>query len=136
MLHYSKIIDDINEDTAYFHSSMYKEIMGELRRSSCIRDKRLAIVKISAGGYSIYRKFSSISKSGFNGDSVALTYSSIRMLTDKSVSALLGGKVTVSKSNRHLFFWNHPFHATRVSYRLGLVSIVLGLLSIGISLIF
>ena len=48
---------------------------------------------------------------------------------------LVGGDVVVSKGSCFMYYWNHPFHATRISMRLGVVSILLALISIVIALL-
>ena len=40
-----------------------------------------------------------------------------------------------SKTNFLRFYWNHPFHATKISMRIGLISIILGVLSLITSII-
>jgi hypothetical protein len=40
-----------------------------------------------------------------------------------------------SKTNFLRFYWNYPFHATKISMRIGIISIILGVLSLITSII-
>lgn len=102
--------------------------------------KRLSVVKITPenGGYAIYRKYvyNPYFKSIRNCQ-VALNPASIREMCGKgqSNSDLVGRDVAVSKGSCFMYYWNHPFHATRISMRLGVASILLALISIVIALL-
>lgn len=132
--------DESQEDSVYMTPNSYQSVFGENRKNSSRRMKRLSVVKITPenGGYAIYRKyvynpyFKSISNC-----QVALNPASIREMCGKgqSNSDLVGKEVVVSKGSYFMFYWNHPFHATRISMRLGVVSILLALISIVIALL-
>ena len=76
---------------------------------------------------------------GLQDNRVGLTSESIRILFDdlKDVSK---EEIKISKGNMWdmiLFYWNHPFHATRISFKVGLpallisvISLIIGILSI------
>jgi hypothetical protein len=34
-----------------------------------------------------------------------------------------------------MFYWDHPFHATRISFKTGILSLIIGVISIFISVI-
>lgn len=132
--------DKSQEDAVYMNSHSYNSVFGENRRDSSRRMKRLSIVKITPkdGGYPIYRKY--VCNPYFKSleeNQVALNPASIREMCGKgqSNSDLVGKKVVVSKGSCFMYYWNHPFHATRISMRLGVASILLALISIVIALI-
>ena len=118
---------------AYFTTHVYKDFFGKNRKSDKDDNKKLAIVKISANGKSIYRSYRSCTTEGFNKDSVALSPESIRLLTDKNGEN--PKTVTISKGCRLPFYYNHPDNAIRLSFKLGAISIIMGIVSILISAI-
>ena len=117
---------------AVFQSNVYSEIFGFTRKRSNTDKKRLSIVKISANGESIHRAFKSEAVDGIKKDMVGLSPNSIRLLSDKN------GKnpteVEVEMGGMFPFYWEHPDKAIRISFKLGLCSLVLGLISIVISI--
>ena len=95
--------------------------------------KRLPVVKITFNNKSIYRRYyGSSSLSGT--EKAALNYSSLYELVDDSLAEIKGQTVQISKGRRFPYYWNHPFHATRVSFRLGLISISIAVVSLLLSL--
>lgn len=132
--------DKSQEDSVYMSSKSYNSVFGNTRRDSSRRMKRLSVVKITPkdGGYPIYRKY--VCNPYFKSlkeNQVALNPASIREMCGegKSNSNLVGGEVVVSKGSCFMYYWNHPFHATRISMRLGVASILLALISIVIALL-
>lgn len=128
------------EDSVYMTPNSYQSVFGESRKDASRRMKRLSVVKISpkSGGYTIYRKY--VFNPSFKlleDGNVALNPASIREMCGKgqSNSDLVGGDVVVSKGCCFMYYWNHPFHATRVSMRLGVVSVLLAVISIIIALL-
>ena len=125
-------------DVALFCSSAYRDIFGRARKNDCKRRKLISLVKITFEGNVIFRQYRyDQSIKGINSGYVGLTPESIRLLTEDNKRVL--GKeasVNVSKSNNyHMFYWNHPFHATRISYRIGLFALFLSILSIIITIV-
>lgn len=118
------------DDVALFHSSEYAKIFGEKRAESCDEQKLLSVVKITCGGKSIHRAYRCSPKLG--KDEVALSANSQRLLFDKVENA---EEVTISKGSKFRYFWDHPFHATRISMRFGVYSVALAIVSIIISVI-
>lgn len=66
---------------------------------------------------------------------VVLHPASIRELTLNENSDIVGKTVEVGRGNCFCYFWNHPFHATRISMKLGVFSILLAIASILITII-
>ena len=118
------------DDVALFHSKEYAKIFGEKRAESCDEQKLLSVVKITYGGKSIHRAYRCSPK--LRKDEVALSANSQRLLFGKNDNA---GEVTITKGSKFLYFWNHPFHATRISMRLGVVSVALAIFSIVLAVI-
>ena len=83
----------------------------------------------------IYRLCCAESAQEFTNDYIALTIGSIAKLGVKKELQNKSTFVEISMSWWLPFFWYHPFHATRISMRLGILSIVLGLISIFISIL-
>lgn len=112
----------------YLTSHLYEEIFGKSKKSSSNCQKQLSIVKISANGQSIHRAYKSTSAANFTKNYAALTTKSISFLTDSNGHETQ--VVTLSKGSCFLFYWSHPDIAIRLSFKLGLLSVILGLLSI------
>ena len=126
------IIDQ--EDVAYLSPQSFKKIFGKTRGKSSRRNKRLAVIKIRypKTGKSIYRRYVYSQKfHGVTNNIIVLNPASIRELGENS--EVVGHNVEVSKGCTFKYYWYHPFHATRISMKLGIYSISLGLLSILIS---
>lgn len=85
---------------------------------------------------SIYRKYQYTPDfKGIKEDMIALHPASIRELVKEDNSEIVGKTVVVSRGNRFCYFWRHPYHATRISMKLGVPSIVLALISIIVTVI-
>ena len=126
------------EDAAYLSSGAYEKIFGRKRSKVGRCRKTLSVVKIynPESGLSIYRKYQyNPDFKGINDDMVALHPASIRELVKEDNSEIVGKIVEVSKGNRFCYFWLHPYHATRISMKLGVFSIVLAIFSIIITII-
>lgn len=117
-------------DSVILHKDIYKEIFGKTKSTSDIESKLLSVVKITFNGKSIHRRFCTISsmKKGY----AALSCDSLLML-DSNISAIKN--VQFSKGSKFCYYWNHPFHATRISMRIGTISIAMAIFSILITLL-
>ena len=118
------------DDVAFLNNRTYSAIFGETRADSSIEKKLLSVVKIKYGCRSIYRAYRC--SANMTKNTVALTQNSQRLLFGSLTNA---DDVTISKGSKFIYFWNHPFHATRISMRLGVVPVVFAILSIIITLI-
>lgn len=91
------------------------------------------IVKITnnSNRKSIYRKPSA--GRGLSKEDIALSYESINQLEAEI------GKVDLTIStccfSRFKFYWNNPYYAIRISMKLGLLSILLGIISLIIAFV-
>ena len=83
----------------------------------------------------IYRLCCAESAQQFTNDYIALTIGSIAKLGVKKELQDKSPLVEITRSWWLPFFWYHSFHATRISMRLGILSIVLGLIGIFISIL-
>jgi hypothetical protein len=115
------------------NSSAYQEVFRKTRNRSNKMKKRLAVVKITANGAAIHRSFRAESAEGFTKNYVGLTPSSLRLLNDKDGKE--PEQVTVMKGCYFLFYWSHPDKAIRISFKLGLLGVLLGLSSFMVSVI-
>jgi hypothetical protein len=70
---------------------------------------------------------------GLDADEAIVTWQTLREIIGSSKESEIGydvDLVPVSKSiGTHFLFWNHPDDIARVSYKLGLFSILLGLVA-------
>lgn len=130
------IRDESLEDSVYMSSSSYTMIFNKKRSDDSSSRRRLAVVKITypQTHRSIYRKYVFCPDySGITDNNLALHPSSIRELGDNKT--IVGKDVEVSRGSVFLYFWKHPFHATRISTKLGFLSILLALISIAITVV-
>ena len=127
------------EDTAYFSPRAYLNIFCKTRTKVCRCKKRLSVVRITnpEKGVSIYRKYEYSPRfEGIGDNDVVLNPASIRELAGgEDNSSIVGKEVCVRPGCRLAYYWNHPFHATRISTKLGCFSILLTIVSFVIGLV-
>lgn len=115
------------DEYVILQSSMYEKIFGEKKVNASKSNKRLSIVKICYEGESIHRAYLSASAKDFDKDYVALTPNSIYELSNgKAIIPL--SKVTICKGCVWMYYWNNPNAAVRMSFRIGMIGIMLTLL--------
>lgn len=124
------------EDSVYMSPESYAEIIGKCRAKAGRFKRRLTVIRIFSPKThrSIYRKFvTNPMFRGLNKTNLALHPSSIRELGDNK--EIVNSSVIVSQGSFFLFFWRHPFHATRISMKLGVFSILLAIISIILTIV-
>lgn len=72
---------------------------------------------------------------GFTDKYAALTINSVAKLGVKSELHKNQVEINISRSNWLFYFWNHPFHVTRVSMRIGILSLIASIISIILAII-
>ena len=127
-----------NQDVTWFNSQQYKdeELFG-IKRSLDKKNKLLAIVRLEYKGRAIRRRYQYDSTLHLTSNQVGLTSESARILFD-DMPDVSKEVVKVSKGNvwdTIMFYWDHPFHATRISFKVGLPSLLIGLLSLIIGIL-
>ena len=128
------------EDVAVFHTSMFFKIF---KKRKYEMSSKLPIVKISYGNKCIYRRVELINCKDFCEDVVALTYKSMGELTNysyeeddvKPVYVREGKDVCVRATGIFCYYWYHPNSATRMSFRIGAPSLIIGIVSLFFSII-
>ena len=118
----------------------YADVFGKSRKDSSRCRKCLSVMKIYSPmtGKSIYRQYVfNPNFIGLTDGDIALNPASIMELCGSGFdnSDIVGKDIEVSKGCPLCYYFHHPFHATRISMKLGLVSIILALVSIAISLL-
>lgn len=90
----------------------------------------LAVVKITnpKTGKTIRRLFRTCSDININPktDFIALPYTSLLRLCNGTDSFKSMDTLVVERGNKWLYYWSHPFHATMVSVRLGVIGLIIG----------
>lgn len=135
-LYVERIQEESLEDSVYMSPLSYKAIFNKKRSDDTGSRRRLAVVKITSPltRRSIYRKYVFCQDySGITDKNLALHPSSIRELGDNET--IVGSDVIVSRGCVLCYFWKHPFHATRISTKLGIISILLAIISIAITIV-
>ena len=131
----SSYVED-NQDVAWFNNKQYAKIFKQ-KRSLDYGNKLLAIVCLKYKNRVIRRRYKYDQTLHLTNDQVGLTSESVRILFDDNPNASLE-LIAVSKGNiwdSFMFYWNHSFHATRISFKVGVVSVVVGILSVILSII-
>lgn len=129
------------EEVAVVHTNMFAKIFGK-RKGEIPR--KLPIVKISYGNKCIYRRIELVSCDDFCEGIVAMTYKSMGELTnchydDKREKKLErikeGNEVEVRPAYSLNYYWHHPNSATRMSFRIGVPSLMIGVVSLILGLV-
>ena len=125
-----------NEDVAWFDNKQYSKIFN-IKRSKDHKNKLLAIVRLEYQDRGIRRRYKYNPVLRLNNDQLGLTSESIRILFD-DMPDISKEIIKVSMGNiwdTIMFYWDHPFHATRISFKIGIISLITGVISIFISVI-
>lgn len=129
---------ELYDDKVVLNGDIFKDLFDVPRYKARKSLKLLAIIKITnENGESIHRAF--FGKKGIdnlNRNQAGLSHNSIRLLNGDGENPDWIDNVTLSRGSLFLYFWDHPFHATRISMRVGLIGIILSLISILISILF
>ena len=123
------------DEYVVLQSQMYQEIYKGKKIDAGDDHKRLSVVKICCGGKTIHRAYRSESAKGFNKEYVALSTNSIYLLS-QGKELPPGSKVCLSKGSKWKFYWDHPNAAVRMSFRIGIIGIVVSLIGINLTNIF
>lgn len=126
------------EDFAIMHISDYSAIFGVDRNKASGWRKRMSIVKITycdekQHRHSIYKKFRPSYCDALKGN-VAVSTHSLLFLKDDDID-LPGHSVIVERSCGILYFIHHTNEVVLCSFILGCISVLLGIISLFISLI-
>ena len=125
------------DDKIVLHGDVFRDLYDMPRYKAPMNLKLLAVIKItSKNGVSIHRAFHGRKNiSDMTKSHVGLTSNSIRLLNGDGDDPDFIDQVSISKGCLFLYYWNHPFHATRISMRIGIISILIGIFSIILSII-
>lgn len=130
----------VNEDNKVLYINPY-DSMAELDNrvlvyskthcSICRNKSNFVKIKSDKSKRSIYRICTAQAAKGFGKNYAALTINSMHKLeVEKAFKKGEDVDISISRTWWLPFYWNHPFHATRISMRIGLISIILGLIGI------
>lgn len=122
-----------SECCAYFQASAYQDIFNKKKQDVSQSEQRLSVVKICRGKRKIYRKYVAKSPKGLTKDYIVLSLNACQQLGIKRYD--IDKEVRVTKSWWFPFYWYHSNSATRVSFRVGLISLFIGLLGIGLGVL-
>lgn len=131
----NKVSNESLIDCVVLAPNDYLQLFGRNRSQAKGIDKVLAVVKIKSTKTKkvIWRRFFG-EPAMKHKEYAAVTYSSLYELADIDYKELIEGDVVLCKGNWFMYYWNHPFHATRISAKLGFISVVLAAISIVISI--
>jgi hypothetical protein len=121
-------------ESVYLHSSNYSKIFGSTLGTNLQMRGVVKIVYIDKNKRrkSIYRLFASKGIKDLRDQTIGLSHLSCQYLGigDEEPANLI-----LKKGSKLLFYWYHPLHEVRIAYKLGALSLLLGLISILISMV-
>lgn len=123
---------EIYQDKVMLENNNYEKIFGHKFKKQNNLPWKKGIVKLKVNGKVIRRMFASGNKFGIRNDEAGFTGQSMSILglkIDKESAEEY--EVTLSRGSKLFFFWQHPLHEVRVAFKLGIVSLALGLLGFG-----
>lgn len=133
---HSVCVDSFDIDSeccAYFQANAYKDIFKKKKQDVSQSEQRLSVVKICRGKRKIYRKYVAKSPKGLTKDYIVLSLNACQQLGIKRYD--INKEVTVVKSYWFPYYWYHSNSATRISFRVGLISMFIGLLGVVLSVV-
>lgn len=115
---------------AYTSNYIHKEVFGERAKDVTKYPWKKKIIKITskATGLSVYRIWRGVPGYVKSKDTLFIDDSGKFALIKSNDEATVD--LILSKGNRISFYWNHFENATRISFKLGLTSVVLGVISL------
>lgn len=131
---------DLQADEVGLYSKNYKSLFGvrfDAHDGSRPWKKRILVVEYvhsdSKRARIVLRRFRGVA--GLTAAACMLSLATRRELgiSDKTGSANVQVYPALRVWGRIRFYWDHPIHATRVSYKLGFTALLIGLLALGIS---
>lgn len=138
---------DNYQEIVVVHNKSFEKIFGvpkyQYFQRKCNFSRRLPVVKISYKDRSIYRRIELLSVYKFTGECAALTNKSLGELSriEKKENGEIRmdrpddkSKVMITRGCWFLYYWLHPNSATRISFRVGLPSLVISIISLLYSL--
>lgn len=133
---HSVCVDSFDIDSeccAYFQANAYKDIFKKKKQDAPQNEQRLSVVKICRCDRKIYRKYVAKSPTGLKKDDIVISLNASQQLGIKKEDT--DKYVCVMKSYWLPFYWYHSNSATRISFRVGLVSMFIGLLGVVLSVV-
>ncbi|MBO5351357.1 MAG: hypothetical protein J6A66_07120 [Alistipes sp.] len=127
------------DDLAIFSSKTYGQIFGKPRSKTTKAQKLISIVRITnpKNNETIRRRYKCMGIKGVGNTDVVLSPNSVRLLCEENNADVVGNEVEVCKGtlwDSIVFYWEHPFHATRISFQLGLPALILSIISLVLTL--
>ena len=122
-------------DCVFLSKDDYMAIFKKEARNASRSAKKLSVVKVSfkSNGKkrSVHRRFDTVREfEEYKGKYAAVNYSTLRELTMDEPESLRGKEVELSKGCKLCYYWNNPIAPIRASFRLGVISLILGAVSV------
>lgn len=120
------------DERVYLVNTFYSTLFGLKFKDQGNLPSKRGVIKISIVGSNrkIYRLFAGGNK--VSGSEIGLTGFSMQIL---GVEANNNHEFIITKASWFRFMWNHPMHSTRIAYRISIWAILVGLLSIILTII-
>ena len=123
------------DDIAIFTNNAYGLIFGVKRCEASKSKKLISIVRITnpKNNVSIRRCYKRIPFNGLGDNDIALSPSSIRLLCEENNADVVGAELELRRGtlwDSLIYYWEHPFHATRISFKIGLPALIISIISL------
>ena len=117
------------DDCVILPTGFYCSIFGKAQKNASRENKLLSVVKIQYKGTSIYRRYIGVNITNTHYN-IAMTPKSWLLLSNEYQFPNNNDNihVKVSKGCKLKYFWYHPFHATRISMRIGTIGALIGVI--------
>lgn len=133
-----KLDDNINyDDKVLIQKTTYEKLFG-LKSKKQKNYTKGHYIKISYGNRSLHRRIDITTKEGITKNDIVMSYLTAGELAYSDNGKLkrpIGKDVTLSKGCWFTFWLKHPNPVTRISFKLGVFSLILGICSIILTLI-
>lgn len=117
------------ECLALFQPGNYEDLFGSAKKDMPQCKQRLSVVKISSLNRVIYRQFAGRAILDLKDDCIGLSPNAWQLL-QLDLRKCPCAEVKVEKGCKFMFYWRHSNSATRISFKLGLISIALAVVGI------
>lgn len=126
----------IDFELAYMHASCYQDIFGGTLKGSGRQKRFIKITNAKTKSY-IYRIYKGVPSGVLSKDTLYLDSDGFHILTDADESNLDeqdSVELSIKKTNWFAYYWHTSNTMVRVTFKIGLASILLGLASLVISI--
>lgn len=116
------------QDKVLLEKNMYGSLFKKKFIEYSNKPWKRKIVKIEFKGRKIYRMFIGGNSKGIGLNELGLTLHSCYLLFFNDDDWKESEKLKINKGSKFMFYWNQPNHYIRVAFKLGFISVILGII--------